>query len=111
MFQGRDIATLPPYAVANLGVGFVPDNRRIFPTLTVKQNLELAKKRGNRSHGGWTLESIYQHFPKLAGDGRSEGRGAEWRRATDAHHRAHVDGEPGPGAVWTSRPRASRRSW
>jgi len=64
-FQGRDIATLPPYTIANLGVGFVPDNRRIFPTLTVKQNLELAKKRGNRGHSGWTLESIYHHFPKL----------------------------------------------
>jgi branched-chain amino acid transport system ATP-binding protein len=65
MFQGRDIANLPPYSIANLGVGFVPDNRRIFPTLTVKQNLELAKKRGNRGHNGWTLESIYHHFPKL----------------------------------------------
>jgi branched-chain amino acid transport system ATP-binding protein len=65
VFQGQDIANLPPYTIANRGVGFVPDNRRIFPTLTVKQNLELAKKRGNRGHDGWTLESIYQHFPKL----------------------------------------------
>jgi branched-chain amino acid transport system ATP-binding protein len=58
-FQGREIQGLPPYAVANRGVGFVPDNRRIFPTLTVKQNLEL------RGSDGWTLESIYRHFPKL----------------------------------------------
>jgi branched-chain amino acid transport system ATP-binding protein len=65
MFQGRDITNLPPYTIANLGVGFVPDNRRIFPTLTVKQNLELARKRGTRNHNGWTLESIYHHFPKL----------------------------------------------
>ena len=41
LFQGRDIANLAPYTIANLGVGFVPDNRRIFPTLTVKRNLEL----------------------------------------------------------------------
>ncbi len=65
VFQGQDIAGLPPYTIANRGVGFVPDNRRIFPTLTVKQNLELARKRGNRGHNGWSLESIYRHFPKL----------------------------------------------
>ena len=65
VFQGQEIANLPPYTIANRGVGFVPDNRRIFPTLTVKQNLELAKKRGNRRQDGWTLESIYHHFPKL----------------------------------------------
>jgi branched-chain amino acid transport system ATP-binding protein len=65
VFQGQEIANLPPYTIANRGVGFVPDNRRIFPTLTVKQNLELAKKRGTRGQDGWTLESIYQHFPKL----------------------------------------------
>ena len=64
-FQGQEIANLPPYTIANRGVGFVPDNRRIFPTLTVKQNLELAKKRGKRGQDDWTLESIYHHFPKL----------------------------------------------
>ena len=65
VFQGQEIANLPPYTIANRGVGFVPDNRRIFPTLTVKQNLELAKKRGKRGQDDWTLESIYQHFPKM----------------------------------------------
>ena len=65
VFQGQEIANLPPYTIANRGVGFVPDNRRIFPTLTVKQNLELAKKRGKRGQDDWTLESIYHHFPKL----------------------------------------------
>lgn len=74
VFQGQEIANLPPYTIANRGVGFVPDNRRIFPTLTVKQNLELAKKRGNRGHDGWTLESIYHHFPKLK---EMEGRKGE----------------------------------
>jgi len=64
-FKGQELIGLPPYSIANRGVGFVPDNRRIFPTLTVRQNLELAKKRGNRGKDGWTLESIYTHFPKL----------------------------------------------
>ncbi len=65
LFKGQDIVRLPPYMIANLGVGFVPDNRRIFPTLTVRQNLELARKRGNRDRSEWTLDSIYRHFPKL----------------------------------------------
>jgi branched-chain amino acid transport system ATP-binding protein len=65
LFKGENIAGLPPYTVANKGVGFVPDNRRIFPTLTVRQNLEIARKGGSRGRDGWTLERIYQHFPKL----------------------------------------------
>ncbi len=65
MFKGDNIAGLPPYTVANRGVGFVPDNRRIFPTLSVRQNLEIARKGGNGGRQGWTLEGIYEHFPKL----------------------------------------------
>jgi branched-chain amino acid transport system ATP-binding protein len=65
LFKGEDIAGLPPYTVANKGVGFVPDNRRIFPTLNVKQNLEIARKGGDGGRNGWTLERIYRHFPKL----------------------------------------------
>ncbi len=65
VFKGQDIAGLPAYTVANRGVGFVPDNRRIFPTLSVRQNLEIARKGGNHGRQGWTLERIYEHFPKL----------------------------------------------
>ena len=64
LFKGENILGLPPYQVANRGVGFVPDNRRIFPNLTVRRNLEIARK-GNGSKAGWTLERIYEHFPKL----------------------------------------------
>jgi branched-chain amino acid transport system ATP-binding protein len=64
LFKGENIAGLPPYVIANKGVGFVPDNRRIFPTLTVRRNLEIARK-GNGRKDGWTLERIYEHFPKL----------------------------------------------
>jgi branched-chain amino acid transport system ATP-binding protein len=65
MFKEENISGLPPYTIANRGVGFVPDNRRIFPTLTVRQNLEIARKGGNSGRQGWTLEGIYKHFPKL----------------------------------------------
>src|SRR5512138_931033 len=64
LFKGKSIMDLPPYDIANLGVGFVPDNRRIFPNLTVRRNLEIARK-GNGLKERWTLERIYEHFPKL----------------------------------------------
>jgi len=64
LFKGENIAGLPPYTIANKGVGLVPDNRRIFPSLTVKRNLEIGRK-GNGSKAGWNLERIYEHFPKL----------------------------------------------
>jgi branched-chain amino acid transport system ATP-binding protein len=65
VFKEENIAGLPPYVIANKGVGFVPDNRRIFPSLTVKRNLEIGRKSGPAPKDGWTLQKIYDHFPKL----------------------------------------------
>ena len=64
-FQGKDITHLPTNEIANLGLGWVPDNRRIFPTLTVRQNLEIARKKGNTGKVQWGLERVYSHFPAL----------------------------------------------
>jgi len=64
-FQGKDITHLPTNEIANLGLGWVPDNRRIFPTLTVQQNLEIAEKKGNAGKVRWDLERVYSHFPAL----------------------------------------------
>jgi branched-chain amino acid transport system ATP-binding protein len=62
-FRGRDIAALPPYAVARLGIGFVPQERGIFPSLTVQENLTVfARSTGENP---WTLERIYAMFPNL----------------------------------------------
>src|SRR5215831_9838462 len=55
-YRDRDIAALPPYAVARLGFGFVPQERGIFPSLTVRENLTVFARRGTRS--AWTLERI-----------------------------------------------------
>jgi len=62
-FNGKEIAGIPPYRIALLGVGFVPDDRRIFPALTVRQNILIARreKQGNI----WNLDRIYGLFPKL----------------------------------------------
>lgn len=62
-FKGRELVGKPPYAIAKLGVGFVPDDRRIFPDLTVKQNLLLARREPDGAV--WSLERIYELFPKL----------------------------------------------
>ena len=64
-FQGKDITHLPTNDIANLGLGWVPDNRRIFPTLTVRQNLDIASKKGVDGKTRWGLERVYQHFPAL----------------------------------------------
>ncbi len=60
---GKDIKGLPPFKIARLGVGFVPEDRVIFPELTVKENLEMGiKARGN---GDWDLSRVYQMYPVL----------------------------------------------
>jgi branched-chain amino acid transport system ATP-binding protein len=63
VWKGRDIQAQPAYRVANLGIGFVPEDRRIFAELTVWENLDVAT-RGRRT-GGWTVERVYELFPKL----------------------------------------------
>jgi branched-chain amino acid transport system ATP-binding protein len=67
-FNGREIATLPPYRRAHLGIGFVPQEREIFPSLTVAENLTIAERPGQ-----WTLARIYEFFPSLAERRRNHG--------------------------------------
>jgi branched-chain amino acid transport system ATP-binding protein len=59
---GRDCTTWPPYRIAALGVGYVPEGRRVFTNLTVEENLKVPLQRA----GPWTPESVYQLFPRLA---------------------------------------------
>jgi branched-chain amino acid transport system ATP-binding protein len=63
LYDGRDIGALPPYAIARLGFGFVPQERGIFPSLTVRENLTVFARRGRS--GRWTLDSVYDLFPNL----------------------------------------------
>ena len=65
-FKGRDITGLPAYRVARLGLGYVPEERRIFPTISVKENLLMGIKVRQRANGnGWTLDRVYDFFPRL----------------------------------------------
>ena len=68
---GADMTGKPPHAVAQRGLGLVPEGRQIFPTLTVEENL-IATARGNGS-AKWTLASIYRLFPRLAERRRNKG--------------------------------------
>jgi branched-chain amino acid transport system ATP-binding protein len=63
LFGDRDITALPPHAVARLGIGFVPQERGIFPSLTVRENLTVFARGGNGAR--WTLASVYKLFPAL----------------------------------------------
>ena len=64
-FKGKDITASAPYRLARSGIGYVPEDRRIFPELTVWENLEVAARSANRP-GRWTVETVAGLFPKLA---------------------------------------------
>ena len=64
VFKGDAITGRQPFEVARLGIGYVPDDRRIFPDLTVEENLEIVR-HVTRREGRWTTERVYQLFPAL----------------------------------------------
>lgn len=66
VFSGAEITGRSPFKVARAGIGYVPEERRIFPTLTVLDNLKMGIKGGRvdtADPGAWTIEKIFQHFP------------------------------------------------
>ena len=72
--KGREIAGLKPHTVCNEGVGYVPEERRIFPELTVRQNLAIGMKPKQKVDDPWTLEKIYTYFPRLKERDRQKGK-------------------------------------
>jgi branched-chain amino acid transport system ATP-binding protein len=73
MFDDTDITRTPPYRIHDLGVSLVPQGRRIFPSLTVQENLAIAVRDVGRA--GWDLEKVFAVFPRLAE--RTQNRGNE----------------------------------
>ena len=63
-FKGRPIAGLRPDEIAHAGLGYVPEDRQVFPALTVRQNLELGLKRAGK-FGRWTFDDMFRLFPNL----------------------------------------------
>lgn len=63
-FRDEELCGLPPYVIARRGLGYVPENRDIFPTLTVRQNLLLGQKNPKKP-GRWSMEDMFELFPPL----------------------------------------------
>ena len=64
-FKDQEIVGKKSFEIANLGLGYVPENRDIFPTLTVRQNLQLGMK-STKANGRWSIGEIFNMFPNLA---------------------------------------------
>ncbi|MBC7500791.1 MAG: ABC transporter ATP-binding protein [Herminiimonas sp.] len=62
-FKGEELVGMKAFQIAHKGLGYVPENRDIFPTLTVEQNLMLGEKKGKKSR--WTRDDMFQLFPRL----------------------------------------------
>jgi len=65
LYKGEPINGLPNYVIANKGIGYVPDDRRIFSNLTVEQNL-IVSIRKEAARQNWNIEKVYCHFPQLS---------------------------------------------
>jgi len=68
VYEGQDITGMPAYRVAKLGIGFVPEDRRIFPMLTVRENMEIGQKAAppnSRDVECWSIELVLELFPRL----------------------------------------------
>ena len=65
-FAGTDITGLPPFRIARLGLGYVPEERRIFTDLTVFENLEVGRRTAPGGRAAWTPERLFAVFPNLA---------------------------------------------
>ena len=95
-FKGQDDRRAASDQIAHAGIGYVPEDRQIFPSLTVRQNLELGLKRAGE-FGRWKFDDVFALFPNLGARARQRGRRAVGRRAADADHVPHADGRSRPG--------------
>ena len=72
-FRGTELIGRPPYRIAGLGIGYVPQGRRLFPSLTVDEHLRMLGRRNRRNGGGWDVARVYELFPRLAERKRNGG--------------------------------------
>jgi len=65
-FKGEEITNKSPFRIVRMGMGYVPEDRRIFPLLSVRDNLEIAKRKIiHKGVSGWAIDKIYDFFPRL----------------------------------------------
>jgi branched-chain amino acid transport system ATP-binding protein len=65
-YDGQEIRALPPYRVAQLGIGLVPEGRQVFPNLTARENLVATASNRREAADPWTLDNVSALFPRLA---------------------------------------------
>jgi len=85
VLRGEDVTGAAPHHIARLGVAYVPEGRGIFPTLTVKENLVMAARRGVDGRCEWTYQRVLETFPRLAerlGHGGGQLSGGEQQMLT-----------------------------
>jgi branched-chain amino acid transport system ATP-binding protein len=70
VFQGHELVGKQPYKIADFGIGYVPQGRRLFPSLSVDEHLQMV---ASRNGGPWTIRRVYELFPLLAGRKRHGG--------------------------------------
>ena len=92
MFEGRDVSSQPTHAIVRGGLGYVPEERRIFTDLTVEENLEVGRQPKRPNAPYWTREKLFTLFPNLGEMRNRPGRAHERRRAADADDCTDVDG-------------------
>jgi branched-chain amino acid transport system ATP-binding protein len=64
-FDGRPIGGMKPFRIASMGIGYVPETRDIFPSLTVRENLEIAARPTTGNQSEWTMDRVIGFFPRL----------------------------------------------
>ena len=104
-FDGEQLVGVPSYKIARRGIGYVPQGRRLFPSLTVDQHLRIASRVGSSNGDAWTRERVYELFPRLAerkGNGGAQLSGGEQQmlaigRALVTNPRILVMDEPSEG--------------
>jgi branched-chain amino acid transport system ATP-binding protein len=65
-FKGQNISRLKPYEISRLGIALVPEDRQIFTTLTVNENLNISRQKDRSINGQWDMDRVYDVFPRLA---------------------------------------------
>ena len=95
-FKGEEISGLKAFQIAHNGLGYVPENRDIFPTLTVEQNMLLGEKKAPAT-ARWSVDDMYALFPRAEASARTRAAGVlsggEQQMLTLV---PHADGRPGP---------------
>ena len=90
---GRELAALKPHEIARAGIGYVPQGRRVFPSLSVDEHLRMVARK---SADGWTIGKVYELFPPLQATAPKRRDAALRRRAADARDRPGASPQPAP---------------